>query len=187
MENKNASTRMGIKKIAIFDYDNTLFFTDAACKMASNDVLNKKLTRSKIKKLPLDVRVKIFTLASRKYWKMYKVNNSVIERCQSLKLQGYYIIVISTRWNTVKRYTIKSLVKENIPFQKLVLDRKNSRDGEKFKINYLKSLLGKYEKYSFFDDSINIMQKLRKFPSFDKVSLYLVKGTKIMEYKRKNS
>ncbi|MGC8516620.1 MAG: hypothetical protein ACP5MT_01860 [Candidatus Acidifodinimicrobium sp.] len=42
------------KKVVVFDYDDTIFFTDVALKLASKEAVNKELTRSQIKKLPPD-------------------------------------------------------------------------------------------------------------------------------------
>jgi len=171
------------KKVAVFDYDDTIFFTDVALKLASKEAVNKELTRSQIKKLSPDIITKIFTLAGKKYYPAYRLNKLVLDKCKRYRSKGYDIIVLTTRWSTLRRYTLKTLVNNNIPFQSLVLDKNGSTDGAKFKIDYLKSLLSRYNEIIFFDNSIKFIRKVNALPSLKRVSLYLVNRTRIIKYR----
>ena len=175
--------RVDNKKVAVFDCDDTLFFTGDSLRLASKEVFNRDLTRLQIKKLPPNIRANLFITASKKYHTAYKPNKLTIDKCKILKSKGYDIIVLTTRWNTLRKYTLKILSNNNIPFKKLILDRDGSTDGEKFKIHYIKSLLSKYKQVIFFDDSIEIMRKVERLNSLKRVSLYLVSPTRIRLYR----
>lgn len=167
-------------KLAVFDLDDTLLLTGTVLFRAAEDVTKKKLTREQIKKLPPEMRLKIFKYAIKNYRSKYRVNKAVFERYRRCVSNGYDIIIISSRWNDTRKYTKEILDKEKIKFKKLILSGRKWHSGLIFKRYYLNKLLKSYDEILFFDDSRKIIKSISGSRQFRRISTYLVSGKKII-------
>ena len=102
-------------------------------------------------------------------------NYEIINYMRELKSKGIKIIIITgRRKDTQGDYTLRQLNEWNVPYDEIYFRRKNDfRPDSIFKASIIKWLLKRgYKIIEVWDDSLNVIEKLRK----------LIPNTKLIHY-----
>jgi len=168
-----------MEKVVITDLDGTLIDDNKALEEASFKILGKKLNKSKIRMLEKDKKAKIYNYAQ-KQLDLLIPKNKVIEFINNLKNQGFYVIVLTARFEDVEKETEKLLNKIGLKYDRLILRKKEESniDDEIWKKNVIKEYLAK--EMIFFEDKPEnlelIINYLNKLNNKIKSDFYLVVG-----------
>jgi hypothetical protein len=144
----------GFDKIAIVDLDGTLVFEDNAIKNASKIVLGKEISRNELRKMPREIKSKIYSIAQ-KNWQDYIKKERVINKVNELKNKGFIIVILTARKEDVKEETKKLLREIGVNYDELIMrsEEEMKLDDEVWKQQILNNLINNHiRKIVFFED-----------------------------------
>jgi len=132
------------EKIVISDLDGTIIDDNLAIKEASRKIVGKELNRQEVRKLPKDLKAKIYDLAQSSV-DLFKPKNKVVELIKKLKEQGFYVVVLTARFEEKRKETEELLKKLGVPYDEVVLRDKEAqkKDDEVWKKEIIKELIAK--------------------------------------------
>lgn len=165
-------------KIALVDFDDTVFFTKYTVEEAARIILKRDLTKEEIRRLPKEVKGKIYEYAFKKLKHKSKPNNELIEFLKKLKKEGYKIIILTARKEDARADTEELLLKYGVLFDELHMRRSVSNSDEEWKLNMINKFLelDDVEDILVFDDKEdNIKFFKENINSSDKIKFYLVR------------
>ena len=84
---------MAGKKLIVLDFDGTLFFSYSAARAASRELLKRDLTMTQIKKLPTNMKGKVYSRAYSKYAHLIAPNNAMIRRMRRAMANNDLVIM----------------------------------------------------------------------------------------------
>ncbi len=145
-----------MEKVIITDLDGTLVDDRKALEESSFKILGKKLDRSQIRKLEKEKKSKVYNYAQ-KQLDLFIPKEKVISFINNLKNQGFYVVVLTARFNDVEKETEELLCKIGLRYDKLILRKREeiNIDDEIWKNNIIKEFLAK-EMVFFEDKSENL-------------------------------
>jgi FMN phosphatase YigB (HAD superfamily) len=169
-------------KLAIVDFDDTLFFTSESCiRMACTEKFGAGMTTKEIRNLGKKEKGDVYNLAFTKY-KDYSIpNEKLIERLSS---HDGDIMVLTARFDIVYKDTEYLLKKHGISYDKLILKDQKSyglRD-EDWKLGVVKNLLNEYSEIYFYDDKEENVKHIKSNIDSGKLKCFLSKKEEIIEY-----
>ncbi len=94
------------RRIAIFDFDGTLFDTDLTLMKAAQKALGRKLSKKEIRALPHEIKSKIYDLANNDI-AASTPNKSVINRMNTLGDRGYALVILTARHKSSEPATLE--------------------------------------------------------------------------------
>ncbi len=154
-------------KVAIVDLDGTLASEDRAVRYASKQILGKELSRQEVRKLEKSIKSKIYDL-SQSLIEYYEPNEEVVNFVKSLKEKGYFIIILTARYDKLKEKTEELLKKIGLDYDKLIMrNEKSHKDDEIWKRNVIREYFTKDMK--FFEDKIeNLLHLIEEVKNLEK-------------------
>jgi len=132
-------------RIAFIDFDGTLFDERESLEQASLKVLGKKLSKEEIRKLPKDIKSKIYEINITEFYNLYRPIKEGIDRVLELKGRGYKIIILTARLCRNKEFVEKILKNNDIPYDELICREDLSLKDEEWKAKTIKEFLEKFK------------------------------------------
>jgi len=132
-------------KIAFIDFDGTIFDERESLEKASLKILGKKLSKEEIRKLPKDIKSKIYETNITEFYNLYKPIKEGIDKVLELKKQGYKVIILTARPCKYREFIEKILKSNNISYDKLICREDLSLKDEEWKAKIIKEFLEKFK------------------------------------------
>lgn len=170
------------RKLIVLDFDNTLFFADAADGIASKELFKKKLTRAQIRKLPNVQKGNILALANSKYAHMLKPNNALIRKIRRLG-RSRKVIILSARKIRKGDQTASLLERAGMKYDERYHRRNILIPDEEWKLRKIKVLAKGYGQMDIYDDKKENLRYLSKHLDPGRAHFYHVEGESISRYK----
>jgi hydroxymethylpyrimidine pyrophosphatase-like HAD family hydrolase len=159
---------MSYEKIVICDLDGTLVEESEAIKEASKELLGKELSRQEVRKLDKKLKAKIYDLAQSKIEK-YIPKKKTIEIVNKLKEEGFFVVIMTARFDRVKKETEELLKRIGVKYDLLLIRNSEEMkiDDEVWKAQKLKEFFGKENVY-LEDKPENILFMINTFKELAK-------------------
>jgi len=122
------------------DFDGTIFDERESLKAASKEILGKELEKEEIRKLPKEIKSKIYETNITKYYNLYKPIEKTIEIIKEYKNRGYKIIILSARSSKYKDILKKLLDMYSIPYDDIICRDNMEIKDEVWKAEIIKNL-----------------------------------------------
>ncbi len=174
METKEKYYTKSGRDIIVSDFDGTLFFGEKSLMAASKEVLGQELLVAEVRKLPMQIKGRIYDLANRKYSSLLVPNESLIEAYRTYKKEGYEIIILSARGEETMRETREALNKYNVPYDSVVLAPDHSIGDGEWKLSVLDSLIAGCKRVMLFEDKQDNIDLLKQHARNRSIRYYLV-------------
>ena len=142
----------GTKRIIVSDLDETLVFTDKSMLVASEDITGTKMSRGEIRKLPTNLKARIYDRAQEVYSDLLGLNHELLDAYKTMKSAGYELMVLTARPVHVFGPTENVLKNNGIPYDYLMLRAAMHISDREWKRRVLEDLSRKYDDVLFFDD-----------------------------------
>jgi phosphoglycolate phosphatase-like HAD superfamily hydrolase len=161
-------------RLAVFDFDGTLFFNDAALIKTGIRVTGKLMTREQIRGLPEDVKSVIYNAAAH-YIDEYVPNPILIGRLGARRTEGYRIVILTARQKSSEADTLELLRREDIPYDEIRCDQALAKiPDEEFKLGEIKSMIQGYAEVEIYEDKADNISYLMDNLGTNGFSYYLV-------------
>jgi hypothetical protein len=149
-------------KIALVDFDNTLFFTDKPAMLATMELFGKALGRDTVKNMDRGVKRQIYELAYSKYKWHSTPHSFLIRRLKSKK--GSKIVIMTARSVSLRSHTLDLIRKHGVRYDRLMLrdEKAMALKDEAWKLQQIKKFLKNYESVSYYDDKEENIAYVRK-------------------------
>lgn len=170
------------RKLIVLDFDNTLFFADAANRKAAKELFKKELTRGQIRKLPNAQKGDILALANSKYAHMLKPNSPLIRKIRRLAL-SHKVIILSARKIRKGDQTASLLERAGVKYDERHHRRNILIPDEEWKLRKIKALAKGYGQIEIYDDKRENLKYISKYIEKGGAHFYHVEGESISRYK----
>jgi hypothetical protein len=149
-------------KVALVDFDNTLFFTGKPTRLATIEMFGKALGRDTVRNMDRDVKRQIYELAHSKY-KWHSTPHSFLIRRLKLK-KGSKIVIMTARSVSLRSHTLDLIRKHGVRYDRLMLrdEKAMALKDEEWKLQQIKKFLKNYESVSYYDDKEENIAYVRK-------------------------
>ncbi|MCL5009834.1 MAG: hypothetical protein M1433_02570 [Candidatus Parvarchaeota archaeon] len=163
------------RRLLVLDFDDTLFFTEEALSLASEEVFGKRIPVSEIRKMENAVKQPFYEHTAVKYKEYLKPNGRLIGLSKTLKLKGYEVIVLSGRHEGQLEETKYSLDLHKIPYKAIILSKKGRTiSNAEWKARALSEYIPRYHEILFFDDDIANIKFIKKKFAGKNIRFFLV-------------
>ncbi len=178
------------KTLAIFDFDETLFFISKSVRLAALEVMGKELSRDQVRGLPEEHRVKVYSTAFTKYDTALEPNFYAIARYIDLQRRGHDVYVISARGEDLREHTKRALDRiyaarspKLILRADAVLGQEKTPSDRDWKVAEIQNTFTGYEKVIIFDDRTDVLDKLKQNNGFKgQIKYFLVEKNRVRDY-----
>ena len=172
------SKQIPIDKVVFVDFDDTLFFTKHIVEEAAEIMLRKKLTKDEIRKLPRELKSKIYDKAFNEFYYKATPNFRLIEILKKYREIGYKIIILTARSENNRKITEELLIKYKVPYDGIITRSDLSIKDEEWKSRIIRSYPAK--EIILFEDKIDNIEYILKNVN-KQVKAYLVLEEDIKE------
>ncbi|MDE1871480.1 MAG: hypothetical protein KGI06_04560 [Candidatus Micrarchaeota archaeon] len=169
------------KNLLLVDFDDTLFFTKEGIELSSKEVLGRRIDREAVRKLPNDIKEKIYKLAQSKYTKYSKLNKTLYKVIS--KSVDYDIFILTARTNKTRIFTEKLLSTNRVNYDELIIRKSYKIKDELWKSNIVKKLSKSYKKIKLYDDKEDNICYISENNREKNIEFYIVSNNKIERYK----
>ena len=166
-------------KIAYIDFDDTLFFTSDAIIKAAEILMGKRLSKEEIRKLPKEVKGRVYEYAFNELRDEAKLNTSLLEILGKLKKEGFEIVILTARTKNTLDSTTYLLKKYNIPYDKLIVREDSSIADEEWKASIINNTYADH--IVLFEDKLENINYIRSKIRKKNVEYFLVDGQNIQK------
>lgn len=130
------------KKIIVYDIDNTL--VDVSHRYYKSLEESGLDPHTNIRKLSPRIRNRFWKVfLSNKYMHLDKPDRKEIDRLNKLYDEGYGIILVTGRPETLRKDTMKQLDRFGVKYHVLIMRPKNNREPDKiYKVNLIREMVG---------------------------------------------
>ena len=130
------------KKIIVYDIDNTL--VDVRLRYYKSLEESGLDPHTNIRKLPPKLRNKFWKVfLSSKYMHLDRPDTDEINRLNKLYSDGYGIVLVTGRPETMRKDTIEQLKKYGVKYHTLIMRPRNNREPDKvYKVNLIREMVG---------------------------------------------
>lgn len=167
------------KDLILIDFDNTLFFTDKAIERASKEILRKKLDGKMIRKLPREIKSKIYGLAFSKHRDHSIPNTKLMNRIA--KKTDARIVILTARSKVVHRHVVHLLRKNGMTIPDIIYRKKSefSIPDEEWKKRKITEFSKRYNRIDLYEDKIDNIKYIKSGLDSKHINFFLVKGNTI--------
>ena len=149
-------------KLAVFDFDGTLFFTDAALIKACVRVTGKTMTKAEIRALPREFKSPIYDAANIDIG-LFVPNRPLIDKLNAMHEAGCRIVILTARHKTCEAGTLEALRRERVQYDQVYHDPAFVQmPDEEFKAQALKEILRGYKNAEIYEDKMENIDYLRE-------------------------
>ncbi len=166
------------KKLAVFDFDGTLVFTDPALIKHALKLTGKMMSKKEIRALPHEIKTPIYEAANLDV-DMFAPNKWLIDKLNKMHDEGYKIVILTARHETSKAGTTESLRREKVNYDELYHDPALVRmPDEEFKAIKLAEITKDYDDVEIYEDKQENVDFLKEKLGSRKFSYFLVEKDK---------
>ncbi len=145
--------------------------------------MDKAFSKEEIRKLPKEIKSKIYNKAFKEFDNLYKVNEKMIKLMSLYKSKGYKIIILTGRESALKEKTEKVLIENKIPYDTIIFRESVSIPDEEWKFREISKLCKNCCEILLFEDKLENIQYIKSQLSLEKIKYFLVKNSEIKEIK----
>lgn len=169
-------------KIALVDLDGTLLLVDRQIELASKEVLGKSLTSEELSSLPVRKKHPVYTLAQSKY--AYAATANAVMKRRLAGMEGTRIVILTARHADVLKYTLESLRKEGVKYDKLICRGGKARllEDEEWKLRVARRFAKRFGRVCLYDDKPDNLAYIRKRLAASNVSLFKVSKGSVVNF-----
>ncbi len=173
----------GTKYTIVSDFDDTLFFNGESIAAASLDVVGRKLSIAEVKRLPKEIKHKVYQTAYTTYMSYLKPNSRLIQLYRQHAEEGAGIIIMSARGEEFRRETEQLLEEHLVPHKDLILPRDHNMKDEEWKLGELDRILAKEGgNILFVEDRVENIKYIRERLISDRVTYLCVTRDNFLMY-----
>jgi len=126
-------------KLALVDFDGTLFDFSKSLGEASLEVTEKKLTPKEVTVLPREIKKEIYDKNITKHKHLYTPYKDVVSFVNDLRKKGFTIKILTARPCSVKHH-IKDILKKIGFFDEIICRPDLGVEDEDYKLSFIKGL-----------------------------------------------
>lgn len=163
-----------VKRLVVLDFDETLFFTSVAIKRATKRLLGRKdLSITEIRKLPRDLKIKIYRLAYSRY-RDHSIPNTKLLAHLSKYQKDYRRVILTARGEDLRNHTISLVKKHKIKIDGYHFRKDLSHKDEDWKLQKLKKFVKRYPIVELYEDKKENIDYIKNNINAQNIKYYLV-------------
>lgn len=163
-------------KLAVFDFDGTLFFTDGPLLKAGSQVTGRSITKEEIKALPRELKSKVYEIACSNVEESTP-NRQLIARLNSMAKRGCRIVILTARHKSSEPATLRLVQRDGVHYDEMYHDPALVHvPDEEFKAQKLKELIRNYDLVEVYEDKRDNIEYLKERLGLEGFDYYLVEG-----------
>lgn len=153
------------QKLAVVDFDGTLFNSDECIRLAGIKLLGKPVPDEEYDGYPRALQRKIVEVAFTEFRDAATPNAAVIADVRARKLEGYRVVILTGRPQSVENATIVLLRKHEVPYDEVHHNPFTKIHTTAFKLLRLFEITPGYDNVVIYEDKrSNVDNFLELFP-----------------------
>ncbi len=171
---------MQTKKLAVFDFDGTLFLTDGALLKAALRVTGRPLTREEVWALPHPLSYAV-RFATEQDTLTPEPNKNTIDRLNERAREGYKVVILTGRSQEAAEQTLEIARKNGLRYNEAYFHPGTLQPTFKeFKAQKLGELAEGYDLVEVYEDREHVINHYKAIFGPDKFIYFLVKDGKLL-------